>query len=109
MCQQHANLQHTPSHPLQVARDLWPFSQWGLDLIGEIHPPSSQRHHWIITATEYYTKWVEAIPLISIKKEKIVEFINHHIICRFGVPHRLITDNGKSFKNKLLQDLCDNF
>ncbi|KAH9323722.1 hypothetical protein KI387_018361, partial [Taxus chinensis] len=33
MCQQHANLQHTPSHPLQVTRDLWPFSQWGLDLI----------------------------------------------------------------------------
>eukprot|EP00253_Pinus_taeda_P033742 PITA_33742 len=39
-----------------------PFQQWGLDFIGEIHPPSSGQHRWILTATDYFTKWIEAIP-----------------------------------------------
>lgn len=108
-CQQHANLNHVLSHTLQVARDFWPFSQWGLDLVGEINPNSSFRHRWIITVTEYFTKWVEAIPLISTKVEKIVDFINHHIICRFGVAHKIIANNGKSFKNKHVRKLCDAF
>eukprot|EP00253_Pinus_taeda_P011343 PITA_11343 len=36
--------------------------QWGLDFIGEIHPASSGQHRWILTATNYFTKWIEAIP-----------------------------------------------
>ncbi|KAH9332100.1 hypothetical protein KI387_043681 [Taxus chinensis] len=108
-CQQHSNLTHIPSQALQPTADLWPFSQWGLDLIGLINPRSSQRHHSIITATEYFTKWVEAIPLSSTKAKPIVDFVYQHIICRFGVPHKLITDNGKSFKNIDLQNLCDAF
>jgi len=39
------------------------FLQWGLDFIGEIHPTSSHQHRWILTATDYFTKWVEAIPI----------------------------------------------
>eukprot|EP00253_Pinus_taeda_P010005 PITA_10005 len=34
----------------------------GLDFIGEIHPSSSGQHKWILTATDYFTKWIEAIP-----------------------------------------------
>eukprot|EP00253_Pinus_taeda_P028048 PITA_28048 len=37
------------------------FLQWGLDFVGEIHPTSSNQHRWILTATDYFTKWVEAI------------------------------------------------
>ena len=39
-----------------------PFQQWGLDFIGEIHPQSSAQHRWILTTTNYFMKWVEAIP-----------------------------------------------
>ena len=39
-----------------------PFQQWGLDFIGEINPNSSGQHRWILTTTDYFTKWVEAIP-----------------------------------------------
>uniref|UniRef100_A0A2N9EZ34 RNA-directed DNA polymerase n=1 Tax=Fagus sylvatica TaxID=28930 RepID=A0A2N9EZ34_FAGSY len=40
----------------------WPFHTWGLDLIGPINP-SSGGYIWILVATEYFSKWVEAIPL----------------------------------------------
>ena len=39
-----------------------PFRKWGLDFIGEINPPSSGQFKWILTAIDYFTKWVEAIP-----------------------------------------------
>ena len=39
-----------------------PFKQWGLDFIGEINLVSSGQHKWILIATDFFTKWVEAVP-----------------------------------------------
>lgn len=39
-----------------------PFQQWGLDMIGEINPISYGQHKWILTATDFFSKWVEEIP-----------------------------------------------
>eukprot|EP00253_Pinus_taeda_P013958 PITA_13958 len=52
-------LQPLPLKPIEISA---PFQQWGLDFIGEIHPASSGQHRWILTATDYFTKWIEAIP-----------------------------------------------
>lgn len=49
-----------PLHPITVEA---PFQKWGLDFIVEIHPTSSAQHKWILIATDYFTKWIEAIPL----------------------------------------------
>jgi hypothetical protein len=48
--------------PLQPITVQAPFQQWGLDFIGEIHPPSAAQHQWILTATDYFTKWIEVVP-----------------------------------------------
>ena len=48
--------------PLQPITIEAPFQQWGLDFIGEIHPDSSAQHKWILTATDYFKKLIEAIP-----------------------------------------------
>ena len=47
-----------PLKPIHVEA---PFQQWGLDFIGEINPHSSGQHRWILIATNYFTKWIEAI------------------------------------------------
>jgi len=87
-------------------QSLWPFSRWALDIIGQIFPTSLGGHKFIITAIEYFMKWVKAIPMISTKGPKIAEFILHLIICQFGIPTQIITDNGKKFKNKKVLALC---
>ena len=51
-------------------------------------------------ATEYFIKWVEAIPLKKATGAAIANFIREHIICRFGIPHKIVTDNGTPFINK---------
>ncbi|KAB2611505.1 hypothetical protein D8674_019537 [Pyrus ussuriensis x Pyrus communis] len=73
----------------------WPFDAWGLDVVGPITPKSSAGEAYILAATDYFSKWAEAIPLREVKKETVVRFIKEHIIHRYGVPRYIITDNGK--------------
>ena len=44
----------------------WSFRGWGLDFIVQINPPSSKRHCLMLVATNYFTKWTEAVPLKDI-------------------------------------------
>jgi len=60
-CQKHAHLELTPTQELNYVTSPWPFLMWDLDFMGVINPPSIEGHKFILVATEYYTKWVEAI------------------------------------------------
>ena len=57
-----------------------------MDLIGKIHPTSSKGHNFILVATYYFTKWVEAIPFKKAKQKDVIKFIKGKIIHRFGIP-----------------------
>ena len=76
-----------------------PFEQWGLDIIGEIKPNSSLQHKYILTATDYFTCWVEAVPLHKINEDEVISFLQEHIITKFGVPVSLVIDNAKYFSS----------
>ena len=79
---------------------LWPFRGWGLDFIGKINPPSSKGHRFVLIATDYFTKWTEAVPLKNMTHREVIEFITEHIIHRFSIPQTLTTDQGSSFISK---------
>jgi hypothetical protein len=81
-----------------------PFQQWGLDVIEEINPKSSQLHKYIMTTTEYFTRLSEAIPLNTINESEVIFFLQSHIITRFGVPESLVFDNEKYFSSLKLNE-----
>eukprot|EP00253_Pinus_taeda_P008303 PITA_08303 len=81
-CQTSSGRQRKSTFPLQPINIEQPFEQWGLDIIGEITPNSSKQHKYILTTTNYFTKWVEAIPLKTTNSEAIIEFIDQFIITR---------------------------
>jgi hypothetical protein len=83
--------------PLQPVSIEHPFQQWGLDVIGEINPNSSQLHKYILTATYYFTRWTEAIPLKVVNENQVISFLESYIVTRFGVPESLVFDNAKYF------------
>jgi transposase InsO family protein len=85
-----------------------PFQQWGLDFIGEIHPASSGQHRWILTATDYFTKWIEAIPTRNATHKVVIGFLED-ILSRFGCPNKIMTDNVASFKVEPLVKFCEKF
>jgi hypothetical protein len=107
-CQKFSGKKQLKSLPLKPIVASTPFQQWGLDFIGEIHPPSSGQHRWILTATDYFTKWIEAIPTRSASHKVIISFLED-IIARFGCPSRIVTDNATSFKSEPLVRFCEQF
>jgi hypothetical protein len=80
-----------PLKPISVEA---PFQQWGLEFIGEIHPPSSGQHKWILTATDYFTKWIEVVPCRQATDSVIIKFLETNILSHFGCPRKIITDNA---------------
>ena len=105
-CQVLGDAIHTHLNVLQDITTPWPFHTWGLDLIGPINPPSNG-YILILAATKYFTKWVEAIPLKKATRAVVANFIRKHIITRFGIPKRLINDNGTPFINKDMKNLTN--
>ena len=53
---------------------------------------------------DYFTKWVEAEPLAKITQQNVKNFIWKSIVCRFGVPRVLVSDNGRQFDNSPFRD-----
>eukprot|EP00253_Pinus_taeda_P034131 PITA_34131 len=102
VCQTIAGRQKKPSLPLQPVNIEQPFSQWGLDIIGEIVPHSSKQHRYILTTTDYFTKWVEAVPLKTANAKNIIEFINQFIITKFGLPSALMFNNASYFSRNAM-------
>ncbi|XP_063942623.1 uncharacterized protein LOC108203423 [Daucus carota subsp. sativus] len=76
------------------------------DLIGEL-PKAKGGVRYAVVAVDYFTKWAEAAPLATITAKKITSFVFNSIVCRFGIPYKLISDNGKQFDSKELKKLCD--
>jgi len=96
-CQKFGNVQRAPASAMNPIIKPWPFRGWAIDLIGQIYPPSSKVHRFILVATDYSTKWVEAIPLKKVTSADMIDFVKEHIIYRFGIPQTITTDQGTMF------------
>eukprot|EP00253_Pinus_taeda_P018260 PITA_18260 len=106
-CQRFEGKQQLKSLPLKPMHASGPFQQWGFDFIGEINPHSSGHHRWILVATDYFIKWIESIPTRKADHHVVMKFLTENIFIRFGCPHKLVTDNTTSFREKELVDMCD--
>ena len=63
-------------------------------------------YSWILTTTDYFTKWVEEIPTRKAVDAIVMDFLEDKIITRFGVPSRIITDNGPFFVSSEMPSFC---
>ena len=61
-----------------------PFSTWGIDIIGKIHPTASNGYEFILVVIDNFTKWVEAASYKVLNSKKVAQFIQTNIICGYG-------------------------
>ena len=87
-----AQMPHHPVLPLE------PFKKWGLDFVGPFKLLAMRTgNRYIIVATDYCTKWVEAKALRDNTAASTTKFLHKYIWCRYGCPIELISDQGGHF------------
>ena len=83
----------------------WPFAQWGIDIVGPF-PTAPAQKKLLLVATDYFSKWIEAKAYASIKDRDVTRFIWKNIVCWFGIPKSIVSDNGPQFDSRVYQDFC---
>jgi hypothetical protein len=106
-CQKFGDVQLVPAAMLHPIIKPWLCHGWALDFIGQIHPTSSEGQRFMLVATDYFTKWMEVVPLKNMTHREVFHFISEHIIHRFDIPHTLTTDQGSSFMSHQVRDFAE--
>lgn len=71
----------TQAKEMHVVVKPWPFRGWAMGVIDEVE-------------ANYFTKWVEAKPLVTATQEVVFRFIKHNIILLLRIPESITTDQG---------------
>jgi transposase InsO family protein len=96
-CQRFKKIQMVPASVMNPIIKPWPFRDWGMNMIGKINHPSSKGHQYILAVTDYFTKWVETIPMKTAASKDVINFIKEYVIHKFGIPQTIMTDGGSVF------------
>ena len=71
-------------------------------------PQGKRQMKFLLVAIDYFTKWVEVEALATIIETKVQNFVWKNIICRFGIPRTIISDNGRQFYSQAFRSFCSN-
>nr|GEV27921.1 reverse transcriptase domain-containing protein [Tanacetum cinerariifolium] len=102
----HRPITRHPQQSLTPITAPWPFYKWGIDIAGPF-PEGLGKVKFLIVAMDYFTKWIEAKAAATITDGQVKKFVWDNIVCRFGIPGEIISDNGKQFADNPFKDWCD--
>ena len=97
--------QHQPNAPLGTMKATYPFEKVSWDIMGPL-PTSESGNKYILVVTDLFTKWVEAFPLCETSSVTLVTVLVDHVICRFGVPVVLHSDQGANPCSEVIKAAC---
>ncbi|RDY04799.1 Tf2-9, partial [Mucuna pruriens] len=97
-CQRFTEGHKAPPKRLHSVTSPWPFYKWRIDILGPF-PITPGQVKFLIVAIDYFTKWIEAESTSIISSKRIRSFLWKRIICRFGIPAELVSDNGTQFES----------
>ena len=104
-CQQQM-LHHEKQPMLSSSVPNYPFQKIAVDLVDQVNIQSYDGNQYILTCMDMLTLWVEAMPLKSKDTKLVGKLIIDHIICHFGCPEILLSDNGGEFCSKVIDEIC---
>ncbi|GJU24616.1 reverse transcriptase domain-containing protein [Tanacetum coccineum] len=102
-CQVHRPVPRHPQQPLTPITAPWPFYKWGIDIAGPF-PEGPGKVKFLIVAMDYFTKWIEAKAVATISGTQVKKFVWDNIVCRFGLPGEIVSDNSKYFSGDPFKD-----
>ena len=106
LCQMY-NKQVVKYNKLNFETQPAPMKFISMDIIGEFDPPSSKGNKYALTVICMHTGYTFCIPIPDKTAGAIVKAYINHVYCWFGGSHKILTDNGKEFKNILLNKVAE--
>lgn len=98
--------QNTPIRNRQIADKPW--SVIAIDFIGLL-PRSKAGNNYILTIVDCFSKYTIIQPCREATAAKLVEAIENEVFLTFGVPAKIICDNGTQFRSKIFAELCETY
>jgi hypothetical protein len=114
-CQKFGSIQRVPASAMNPIIKSWPFKGWVIDSIGQIYPLSRRGHKFVLVATDYFTKWFEAILIKTATSGSMINCLsvwytsNDHNQSRKSIHLRGVRRICKFFRDqtvKLISLLC---
>uniref|UniRef100_A0A2N9GGK2 Reverse transcriptase domain-containing protein n=1 Tax=Fagus sylvatica TaxID=28930 RepID=A0A2N9GGK2_FAGSY len=93
-CQMYQNSKNAPPQYLHTMASPWPFSAWGMDVIGAITPKASNGHEFILVAIDYFTKWVEACSFKNVTQVAVTRYASSSRSSTTTLLHTVPKMNG---------------
>ena len=106
-CQVFKRNMHSHLSLLHSIITVGPFTKWGIEFM-DCKPASAGGHHHIIVAVDYFMKWEEVIPMIKSNGEIAMHFVFNQIITLVDILKELVTNHGRHFKNRMMEELASN-
>ena len=69
-------------------------------------PITSRGCKYILVITDKFSKWVEAFPLRVIDSETLAKVLVDEVVCRYGIPFTLHSDQGANLISEVITSLC---
>lgn len=104
-CQKNKVSRHTKSKVSSFLEPDERFNTVHIDIVGPL--PPSDGYSYCVTMIDRFTSWMEVIPTREISAQTVARVFFENWISRFGVPARLITDQGRQFESAVLHSLAE--
>jgi len=82
-----------------------PMDLVAIDILSGL-PAKADGYQYLLVATDYFTKWLEAIPSCDAEAQTCMRALYRALFSRFGLPRQLHSDQGSNFDSKLVAELC---
>ncbi|GKB11763.1 reverse transcriptase domain-containing protein [Tanacetum coccineum] len=105
-CQVHHPVPRNPQEKLTPITSPWPFYKWGIDIAGPFSEGPG-KVKFLIVAMDYFTKCIEAKPVATITGAQVKKFVWDNVVCIFGLPGEIVSDNEKQFRDNPFKDWCE--
>jgi transposase InsO family protein/predicted aspartyl protease len=81
-----------------------PMERMAVDVLGPL-PETNRGNKYILVVADYFSKWVEAFAMPDQTAETIARVMVEEVVCRFGVPLQIHSDQGTNFESRLYRDM----
>lgn len=106
VCLAHKTPQTKPAGFMSTTQALGPWDIVTLDFIGPL-PRSKQGNQYILVMQDKFSKWIECISLRKATATSLTKSLRERILCHFGWPRVVISDNGSQFTGHIFKKFLE--